>query len=256
MMDGCRSVRRRSDRLWRAVGVSVGVLVAAGLCSCDKGGKKPDEKASEKKPPTTRPAAATQPATQPVVAKGQWRSLFDGKTLKGWKVPEWGGSGKVAVKDGAVHLPMGESGTGITYTGKVPQDDYEIALEGMRVDGMDFWCGLTFPVGDKHASLVLGGWGGSLVGVSCIDGLDASENETTQVIDFKQKQWYRVRVRVTIDKITCWLDDKKIVDVARKNRKFDIRMEVDLSVPLGLCTWVTHGAIRNIRIRELADDEL
>jgi len=256
MMGGRRSVWKRSDGLRQAVGVLVGVLVAAGLCSCDKGAKKADKKPYDKKHPAAKPAPASQPASQPAVAKGEWKSLFDGKTLKGWKVPEWGGSGKVTVKDGVIHLAMGESATGITYTGKVPQDDYEIALEGMRVDGMDFWCGLTFPVGDNHMSLILGGWGGSLVGLSCIDGLDASENETSQAIEFVQKRWYRVRVRVTIDKITCWVDDKQIIDVNRKNRKFDIRAEVEPSLPLGICTWVTHGAARNIRIRELTDDEL
>jgi hypothetical protein len=229
------------------------MLMVAGLCSCgDKERERDKTKDKQKKPP-----ARTQPQTQEAkVPRGQWKSLFDGKTLKGWKVPEWGGSGKVYVKDGAVHMGMGESGTGVTYTGKVPQDDYEIALTGMRVDGMDFWCGLTFPVGDSHMSLILGGWGGSVVGLSCIDGLDASENETSQVIDFKQKHWYRVRVRVTIEKIQAWLDDKKIIDVARKNRKIDIRIEVEPSLPLGICTWVTHGAVKDIRIRELPDAEL
>jgi len=229
----------RSRRLRNALRGAASLLMVAGLCSCEK------------------PPAQMQPRTQEAkVPRGQWKSLFDGKTLKGWKVPQWGGSGKVYVKDGAIHMETGESGTGVTYTGKVPQDDYEIALTGMRVAGMDFWCGLTFPVGDSHMSLILGGWGGSVVGLSCIDGLDASENETSQVIDFQQKRWYRVRVRVTIEKIQVWLDDKKIIDVARKNRKIDIRIEVEPSVPLGLCTWITHGAVKDIQIRELPDEEL
>ena len=33
--------------------------------------------------------------------------MFDGKTLAGWKVPEFGGEGVVHVKDGAVILEMG-----------------------------------------------------------------------------------------------------------------------------------------------------
>lgn len=44
----------------------------------------------------------------------------------------------------------------------------------------EFFCGLTVPVrtGTECVSLIVGGWGGSLVGISSIDGLDASETST------------------------------------------------------------------------------
>ncbi len=64
-----------------------------------------------------------------------------------------------------------------------------------------------FPVKKSHCSLVLGGWGGSLTGLSSLDGFDASENETTNVMDFKEGQWYKIRLRVTEKKIEAWIDD-------------------------------------------------
>ena len=46
--------------------------------------------------------------------------------------------------------------TGITYTNPLPRTDYEVTLEAMRVEGSDFFCGLTFPVGSNSCSLVVG----------------------------------------------------------------------------------------------------
>ena len=37
--------------------------------------------------------------------------------------------------------------------------DYELRLEAKRVEGGDFFCGLTFPVGKEYCTLILGGWG-------------------------------------------------------------------------------------------------
>ena len=71
----------------------------------------------------------------------------------------------------------------------------------MRVEGSDFFVGLTFPVRDSHASLIVGGWAGSVVGISSIDGRDASENETTEVMKFKNGQWYKFRLRVRADRL-------------------------------------------------------
>jgi hypothetical protein len=185
----------------------------------------------------------------------QWQPLFDGKTLNGWNVAEFGGDGKVEVNDGQITLDMGQSLTGITWAKEegLPKSNYEIELEAMRVDGSDFFCGLTFPVKDSHCSFICGGWGGAVVGLSSIDGADASENETTKYETFKKGQWYKIRVRVTDDNISCWIDDKPLVDLATKDRKITTRVEVNLSKPLGISAWQTTAALRNIRLRKLAD---
>jgi len=145
-------------------------------------------------------------------------SLFDGKTLGQWKITDFGGQGNVYVKDGSIFLEMGNYMTGVTWTGPLIRMNYKISLEAMRVTGSDFFCGLTFPVGDNPCSLILGGWGGEVCGLSNLDYYDAANNETTRIISFETGRWYRVRLRVTPDKIEAWLDDEKIVDVVTTDR--------------------------------------
>lgn len=178
-------------------------------------------------------------------------SLFNGKTLGQWKITDFGGQGDVYVKDSSIFLERGNYITGITWTGPLVRMNYEISLEAMRVSGNDFFCGLTFPVGDRPCTLILGGWGGRLCGLSSIDGFDASENETTTFIPFENGQWYKVYLRVTTDRIEAWLDNEQIVNIAITNRDIDIRIEVELSQPLGIATWMTTGAVRNIKLRKL-----
>ena len=187
-------------------------------------------------------------------AKG--KLLFDGKSLTGWKATNFGGEGDVSVKGGAVVLGPGSDMTGITYTGKdFPRMDYEVTLEGKRVAGNDFFCTLTFPVADSHCSFVVGGWGGTVVGLSTIDERDASQNETGNYKDFKRGQWYRVRVRVTKDRIQAWIDDERLVNLPTKGKKISIRPECELCRPFGIATWRTEGAVRNVRVRALTADE-
>jgi hypothetical protein len=185
-------------------------------------------------------------------AEESWQSLFDGKTLGSWKSTEFGGEGKVSVSNGQINLQAGTILTGVTWSGApIPKSGYEISLEAKRTDGSDFFCGLTFPVGESHCSLILGGWGGSLVGISSIDGMDASENDTTQMKEFVRNQWYKVRVKVSKAKIEAWIDDKNVVDLPRAGKKFSTRIEVDLSQPLGIAAYMTGAALRDIKIRKV-----
>ena len=150
-------------------------------------------------------------------------------------------------------MEIGNDMTGITWKGPLIRTNYEITLEAMRISGSDFFCGLTFPVGENPCSLILGGWGGSLCGLSNIDYYDAANNETTTFTSFENDKWYKVRLRVRPDRIEAWLDDEEIVNIEITGRKIDIRAEVDLSQPLGIATWQTGGAVRNILIRPLED---
>lgn len=189
-------------------------------------------------------------------AKQKWQPLFDGKTLDGWKITDFGGQGEVTVEEGKIQIDIGQPMSGITYKKKdFPKLDYEISLEAMRVEGGDFFCGLTFPVKESHCSFIVGGWAGSVVGISSIDGQDASENETTQVMRFENKKWYKIRVRVRADKLQAWIDDKEMVDQDIKGRRISTRSEVDLSKPLGLSTYLTRAAIRDFKYRLLDEKE-
>ncbi len=177
--------------------------------------------------------------------------LFDGKSLLGWKQTKFGGEGDVEVDAGKLVLRAGNPMTGVTWTGEYPRMDYELSLEAMRVDGSDFFCGLTFPVGENACTFVVGGWGGGVIGLSSLDGMDASENETTRYQEFENGRWHKIRVRVTEKKIEAWLDDKLVADVETEGRRISIRPEVELSRPLGISSYATTAALRKIVVRPL-----
>ena len=189
-------------------------------------------------------------ALKPQATAG-WTSLFDGTSLGQWEQTSFGGEGPVRVRDGAIVLEQGDPLTGVTWTGAKLPEVYELSLEAARLSGSDFFCGLTFPVGQSHCSLILGGWGGTTVGLSSLDGRDASENETTRQRRFEDKRWYRVRVAVTATHIRAWLDDELIAEVARAGRRIGIRPEVEPSAPLGIASYRTRAGIRAIRMRQL-----
>lgn len=185
-------------------------------------------------------------------AKPKAKSLFDGKTLELFEVPQFGGDGEVEVKDGVIAMGQGAMLTGITYKrDDFPKTNYELTWEARRTMGIDFFAAATFPVKDSHCSFIPGGWGGAVVGLSNIDGEDASENETTTYIAFKDDQWYQFKVRVTDKKIEAWIDDKQVVDANIEGKKISTRNEVDLSHPMGIAAWQSAAEIRKIELREL-----
>jgi hypothetical protein len=199
---------------------------------------------------------APAPKDQPGGAAKK-RSLFDGKTLDGWKKTDFSHSGEVKVEDSRIVLPAGEPMTGITTTLKdLPRTNYELAYEAMRTTGEDFFAAATFPVGKSYITLVNGGWGGFVTGLSSLNGMDASENETTRSIKYENNKWYRFRVRVTDEAIRCWLDDKEIIAVNHQDRHVGTRVETRSSEPLGFATWKTGGALRHIEIRPLTPEEI
>ena len=189
--------------------------------------------------------------------KAEWKSLFDGKTLKGWKQSDFFKPGKSSVKDGAIILEKGTKMTGLTYDGKdFPKMNYEVSLESKRVDGRDFFCTTTFPVGDSFCSFVVGGWGGSVTGLSSIDGIDASENQTGQGIEYKNDQWYKIRIRVTDKRVETWIDKEQTVDLDTSDVKLGIRIECNVSTPFGIASYDTVGAVKDIKVRNLSVAEI
>ncbi len=212
------------------------------------------QSAPKSKPPKK---GVTAPVKKPT--ENKWKDLFDGKSLTGWTRTEFGGGGEVRFEPKfreekpAIFVESGEALSGFNWTGDaLPKTNYEVALEGMKVQGTDFFCGLTFPVGDTFASLILGGWGGGVVGISSIDGQAAVENTTTKYLTFVKDHWYKVLLRVTPTKIEAWLDNKPIVDLEITGKKISLRHgEISLSKPLGISTYQTKAAFRSIKIRSL-----
>ena len=181
-----------------------------------------------------------------------WKPLFDGKTMSGWTKAPFGGSGEVEIEEGAFVLNQGLL-TGVNYTNSIPTSNYEVELEARRVAGTDFFCGLTFPVKDAFATLIVGGWGGSVIGISSLDGLDAANNETTQHRRFEAGKWYRIRLRVTGEALTVWLDDKEISRADIRSKKVSLRPgDIELSKPFGFASYGTTAELRHIRIKTLS----
>jgi hypothetical protein len=177
--------------------------------------------------------------------------IFDGKSLQGWEITNFGPQGPVYISDGEIILGMGDGCTGITWKRDFPTINYEVSLDAMRVEGNDFFCGMTFPVGKDPCTLIIGGWGGTTVGLSNINGMDASENSTTTLMKFEKKHWYNICLSVTESEIKAMIDSIKVVDFTIGNNKLSIRPEVELSKPFGIASWRTTAAIRNIRIKRI-----
>ncbi len=231
---------------------------------------RPASPTAESKPPAAAETKAPSPAlpttgellkaaaAQPGLPwEGEdWQPLSDGKSLTGWRATEFAGRGEITCESGLFFLQMGEPFTGLNYTNTFPTMNYEIALDAMRVSGADFFCGLTVPVGDSFCSLILGGWGGYLVGISSLDDLDASENETMGSFDFENGRWYRIRMRVTPKKLQAWIDSTRVVDVVITDRKVSVRAgEIEMSKPMGIASWQTSAAVRNIKVRQVDGPE-
>ncbi|WP_346857532.1 DUF1080 domain-containing protein [uncultured Draconibacterium sp.] len=177
--------------------------------------------------------------------------LFDGKTMDGWEISKFGTEGPVRINEGKLIVNMGDGASGITWQKDFPKVNYEVQLEARKTSGNDFFCGMTFPVNGEYCSLIVGGWGGPVVGLSCIDGLDASENETHILKRFDKDVWYKIKLEVDDNSIRAWVDEEKLVDFTYTGRKLSTRPEVDLSKPFGICTWNTTAELRNFWMREL-----
>lgn len=202
---------------------------------------------------TLAPDDSPAPKTK-LASETPWRPLVAIDSLEGWEVTNFGGEGSVVVKEGQLLLESGNPLTGITWKGKdFPHENFEIRLESQRIEGGDFLCGLTFPVGDSHASLIGGGWGGGVVGLSSVDGNDASENSTSGFRDFKNGKWYRFRVRVDKEMITAWVDDEKVFEQERMGHEFSVRAEVLSNRPLGFCVYMSKVAVKNFEWRPLSE---
>jgi hypothetical protein len=185
------------------------------------------------------------------VAKPDSTYLFDGETLDGWEITNFGPQGPVYVSGGSIILGMGEGCTGITWVKKFPVMNYKVTLEAKRVSGNDFFCGMTFPAGKDPCTLIVGGWGGTVVGLSSINKKDASENETTTLMEFEKDHWYRICLMVRDDTIKAFINDTIVIDFVKGDKVLTIRPEVELSKPFGIASWYTTAALRNIKLEKI-----
>ncbi len=199
------------------------------------------------------------PADQADEKKSNVIRIFNGKDLKGLRILKEGyfdEHGKIEVDKGILIVGKGMPGSGVAVNPNVlkksPRINYEIRLQAKRIEGGDFFCGLTFPIEKSYCTLILGGWGGGAIGLSNVDTLSAIENETTNFHEFEDNQWYDIRLVVTDKRIEAFLKpagskkEKKLFSVATKEHKYNIWWEQEPARPLGITTWSTTAAFRKI----------
>lgn len=208
---------------------------------------------------------ATPPASQPAVPITKGRAPVDDDLFfvlpmadGTWTYVDFGSNGGVELEKDTLVIHQGERLEGVKYAGKPEDilgaslDRYEIKLEVQRTGGHDILLGLTFPVGAKESSsLVLGGWGGSVCGISSVDDKDASGNEWKSIRNFEDGKWYAVTLRVDASQVRATLDGKELFSVPRAGHAFGLRAEVEPTAPFGFFTFGTSAKIRNIAVREL-----
>jgi sugar phosphate isomerase/epimerase len=199
-----------------------------------------------------RPLLLGTAAAAAPTADAGWLPLFDGKGLGAWKETDFAGKGEVSVKDGQLVLAVGGDLTGVNLAAAPATQNYEVEFQAMRVEGDDFFVGFTFPVGEATVTFLAGGWGGSVTGISNVNGGNASENETTQFRKYENGKWYKIHVKITPKKLDVWVDAEQVVDLELEGKKLEMRVgEIESSKPFGFATWKTKGAIKDLRWRKL-----
>jgi len=221
------------------------LILCGGLSGCEK--KEPP-----KPPPLVAETVSVTDDASPALSWVAMETLKPGK----WEAIE--GAAELGWDDGSETLRIGVGYylNGVRWAGPLPTVPYEVELEARRVSGSDFFCGLTFPARSENecVSLIVGGWGGSLVGISSIDGLDAAENSTASQHEFEDKRWYRIRVKVGKDQLQAWIDDGQVVNVETAGLKLSLREgPIEACAPFGFATWETSAEIRGVRWRKLGD---
>ncbi|MDD2599041.1 MAG: DUF1080 domain-containing protein [Kiritimatiellae bacterium] len=184
-------------------------------------------------------------------------NLFNGKDLSGWKRAEIVDNGEIKVLPGGiVECNAGRPISGIAYTNEFPTMNYELSLEAMRVEGDDFFIALTIPVENSFCTVIIGGWGGGLCGLSSFDGGDAANNQWAQGLTLKNNRWYKLVVRVT----TCVLQISLDQDLYTARIEFDDSRRLSLrfgdmekTTPLGLATYETKAHWRNFTITPITE---
>jgi hypothetical protein len=246
-MKAMMHLRQASSRLGPTATVCLLGFLVSGMSGCEKKETIPNHASSI---PEAAPAGANATASaegwvdMETLGPGKWVAIEGAADL------EWNDESRV------MRIGVGTDLNGVRWTGSIPTAPYVVELDARRMSGSDFFCGLTFPVrsGNECVTLIVGGWGGSVVGISSIDGLDASENSTGSQHEFENQRWYRMRVEVTKVRLQAWIDDRQVVDLETEGRKLSLREgPIEDCAPWGLATWLTSAEVRGVRWRKLED---
>ena len=200
------------------------------------------------------------PAAKPAPQAPRTWSLLEGAAAAQWQQAGIPDEGKIHVTNGELTLAAGQPMTGAKWVGwtpDLPQTNYALTYETLRVEGGDIFGMATFPVGShqSNATFVIGGWGGTVTGISSIDFQDANENQTRAEQRFENNRWYKVRIEVRREDLRAWIDDRIVVNTSIKGRQVTLRSGfIDHCLPFGFATWNTTARVRAVRVEALLVD--
>lgn len=180
--------------------------------------------------------------------------LYDGVDLADWELGVYGESDEYEVNEEGVIIPQTAALAGMTYRGELPETPYVLGVEATRLYGADFFLGLTFPAGEDHLTLVLGGWGGMVCGLSSIDGVDASSNDTRTLRHFPNGKRHAVVVTVTETEVDVTIDGEPFLTTSIADRELGLRVDVEPSFPLGIASYATSTQVHRVWVRERDED--
>ena len=231
------------------------ILGLALSCQTDSPGAAEDRRTDFPEVATETPSSAESPATTPQSHVddsdlSSRRVLFDPSLLGDWETGVFGNPDEFDTTDEGVVIPQTSTIAGMTYRGTAPTTPYVMHVDVTKRYGDDFFLGLTFPVRDSHLTLVLGGWGGGVSGLSCIDGKDASDNATRHVEYFPNGKRQMVVLDVTDTRVVARLDGRVLVDADLTGKELGLRTEVLASRPVGVATFATCSLIHSITVDE------
>ncbi len=191
-------------------------------------------------------------------ASDEWRSLFDGKSLNGWRLMAvHGGNGGVwTVEGGALVADQDKDHKGGLLGTERKYSDYEIELEfkadypvdtglflRVRDDGMGYQITIDYRKDGFVGSLYAPAEGGFI-----------QQNKNWERY-FKKDAWNRLRARIEGQPahVAAWLNDVKMVDFKDNRDRYPREGYVGLQVHGGEGAWgeTSKARFRNIRIREL-----
>jgi hypothetical protein len=168
-----------------------------------------------------------------------------------WRPFQFGGDGIHRVEPERLVLEPGAPLTGGAFDVALPKDRYEIEFEAQRLSGIDFFCGLTFPTVRGELTLVLGGWGGTVCGLSSLDGSDASDNETRTLRHFPDAREVAVRIHVDGEEVCVFLDGAPFLSAHLAGKQVTVRAEVEPCRPFGFCCYLVTAKLSHLRWRRL-----
>ena len=94
-------------------------------------------------------------------------------------------------------------------------------------------------------------WGGSVCGLSSLDGLDAAHNETRTLRHVPTGARCRIDLRVRPDRVEADLDDRSLVRCDLAGHQLSLRAEMEPTTPFGLAAYACRAAIAEVAWRPL-----